>query len=269
MWDVGAGGMKARAVVAFFQHREGQVPNNVLTMAPTPPSSRGPREVALALMASVRGEEGGAGPRAGFGVRVGLSLVGAAAGVGVLMLVLGLIETYVARVRDEHVAIGIVFVLLGWVLWLYRVWGSYSKKRHILRTILICLGIAVATIGVGSAFGAAMHHPEFLIAGTVFLGVAGVAGVITGAAFEGSRGRAIRSRGAVNVVCPGCGYSMSGLETSVCPECGARYTLDQLIAGQGYEGVGVGVGVGPALSAAPALPEPATPARGALPSSVE
>src|SRR5262249_47345229 len=80
-----------------------------------------------------------------------------------------------------------------------------------LKTILICLGIAVATIGVGCAFGAAMRRPEFLIAGTVFLGIAAVLGVVTAAGFEGSRGRAIRSLGAVQVACPRCGYSMAGL----------------------------------------------------------
>src|SRR3954463_13993576 len=156
----------------FSSNPRGRVPKNAFTMDPLP-SSRGPRDIALALMASVRGQDaGGGGVRAGFGVRLGLSFVGAAAGVGAMMLVLGLIETYVVRVRDEHVAIGVVFVLLGWVVWLYRIWGSYSKKRHILKTILICLGIVVATIGVGSAFGAAVHNPEFLVAGTVFFGIA-------------------------------------------------------------------------------------------------
>src|SRR5262249_40060575 len=156
-------------------------------MVPTP---RAPRAIIADLVASVRSAEPGAGlrGRAGFGVRVGLSFVGAAAGVGALMLALGVIETYVVRVRDEHVAFGVVLVLLGWVAWLYQIWGSYSKKRHILKTTLICLGIAVATIGVGCAFGAAMRRPEFLIAGTVFLGIAAVLGVVTAAGFEGSRG---------------------------------------------------------------------------------
>jgi hypothetical protein len=226
-------------------------------MVPTP---RAPRVVIADLVESVRSVEPGEGSRgrAGFWVRVGLSFVGAAAGVGVLMLVLGLIETYVVRVRDEHVAGGVVVVLLGWVAWLYHIWGSYSKKRHILKTILICLGIAVATIGVGCAFGASMRQPEFLIAGTVFLGIAGVVGVVTAAGFEGARGRAIRSLGAVQVVCPRCGYSMAGLESSVCPECGARYTLEQLIAGQGYEGLEGPRALPEGTNSAPALPSSAT-----------
>ena len=37
--------------------------------------------------------------------------------------------------------------------------------------------------------------------------------------------------------CPECGYSMNGLDNSACPECGRRYTLDELIGLQGYDGV--------------------------------
>jgi hypothetical protein len=32
------------------------------------------------------------------------------------------------------------------------------------------------------------------------------------------------------VVCPACGYDLTGLSESRCPECGARYTLDELLA---------------------------------------
>jgi hypothetical protein len=46
--------------------------------------------------------------------------------------------------------------------------------------------------------------------------------------------RAARVRG-VNrggVVCPTCGYNLTGLSDARCPECGARYTLDELLASQ-------------------------------------
>jgi hypothetical protein len=32
------------------------------------------------------------------------------------------------------------------------------------------------------------------------------------------------------LVCPNCGYNLTGLTTARCPECGAQYTVDELIA---------------------------------------
>ena len=34
------------------------------------------------------------------------------------------------------------------------------------------------------------------------------------------------------MVCPACGYNMTGLQQTLCPECGARYTIDELVASQ-------------------------------------
>ena len=34
------------------------------------------------------------------------------------------------------------------------------------------------------------------------------------------------------VVCPGCGYNLTGLRQTTCPECGAAFTLNELLAGQ-------------------------------------
>jgi hypothetical protein len=34
------------------------------------------------------------------------------------------------------------------------------------------------------------------------------------------------------VVCPLCGYNLTGLRQAACPECGDTFTLDQLAAAQ-------------------------------------
>jgi predicted MFS family arabinose efflux permease len=34
------------------------------------------------------------------------------------------------------------------------------------------------------------------------------------------------------VVCPKCGYNLTGLQTARCPECGSQFTLDELLAAQ-------------------------------------
>ena len=40
----------------------------------------------------------------------------------------------------------------------------------------------------------------------------------------------IRSRGSEVIVCPSCGYNLTGLRQPSCPECGATYTVDELVA---------------------------------------
>ncbi|HEX3358122.1 MAG TPA: hypothetical protein VHS31_14210 [Tepidisphaeraceae bacterium] len=42
----------------------------------------------------------------------------------------------------------------------------------------------------------------------------------------------IRSVSKSAIVCPKCGYNLTGLQTARCPECGTQYTLDELLAGQ-------------------------------------
>ena len=47
------------------------------------------------------------------------------------------------------------------------------------------------------------------------------------------RAERLSQRGmAGGVLCPTCGYNMSGLKGTRCPECGSEFTLDALIAGQ-------------------------------------
>jgi hypothetical protein len=38
--------------------------------------------------------------------------------------------------------------------------------------------------------------------------------------------------GGASVLCPVCGYNLSGLREARCPECGGSFTLDELAAGQ-------------------------------------
>jgi hypothetical protein len=44
--------------------------------------------------------------------------------------------------------------------------------------------------------------------------------------------RAQRLHPAIAVVCPTCGYNLSGLSEARCPECGSRFTLDELLGAQ-------------------------------------
>ena len=46
------------------------------------------------------------------------------------------------------------------------------------------------------------------------------------------RARRLNARGRESVVCPTCGYNLTGLAEPRCPECGTRFTLDQFLAAQ-------------------------------------
>ena len=45
-------------------------------------------------------------------------------------------------------------------------------------------------------------------------------------------GRMARDGGRDGVVCPTCGYNLTGLKEARCPECGSQFTLDQLLEAQ-------------------------------------
>ena len=46
------------------------------------------------------------------------------------------------------------------------------------------------------------------------------------------RAQRLGSSGRDSVVCPTCGYNLTGLKEPRCPECGSEFTLDQLLASQ-------------------------------------
>ncbi|HYO08978.1 MAG TPA: zinc ribbon domain-containing protein [Tepidisphaeraceae bacterium] len=46
------------------------------------------------------------------------------------------------------------------------------------------------------------------------------------------RSQRLSRAGAEAVVCPACGYNLTGLREARCPECGASYTLNDLFASQ-------------------------------------
>jgi hypothetical protein len=46
------------------------------------------------------------------------------------------------------------------------------------------------------------------------------------------RAQRLRATNKNAVVCPACGYNLTGLQSTRCPECGKLYTLDELFASQ-------------------------------------
>ncbi len=46
------------------------------------------------------------------------------------------------------------------------------------------------------------------------------------------RASRLEASSGTSVVCPACGYNLTGLRRTTCPECGASYTVDELFASQ-------------------------------------
>lgn len=46
------------------------------------------------------------------------------------------------------------------------------------------------------------------------------------------RGDRIHRSTTAAIICPTCGYNLTGLNESRCPECGSGFTLDELLAAQ-------------------------------------
>jgi hypothetical protein len=208
------------------------------------------------LLASIR--DG----RAGFAVRLTLSVAAAGLALGALFLILGLAEQR-GGLLDETIFLSLAIAGAAWLGLLYLLWRTYGRWRRALSTGFCCLGILIAAIGIATFFGATVRRSEFLIAGTIATAIAAIIVVIASGAVQAARGRRVRALdGSVDVGCPRCGYSMNGLAAAACPECGCHYTLDQLIAAQGYDGVaprsgGAGPGTDLALPAATTSAAPA------------
>ena len=125
------------------------------------------------------------------------------------------------------------FIAVYWILlWCNLVRWTRERKRQTivagLLALLICYLIAFA---VHSAFGG----PAF---GFVLLGggvppIAWVlATVLIWRETTDERMARITAAGTDTVVCPNCGYNMTGLREARCPECGSVFTIDQLLSGQ-------------------------------------
>ena len=173
--------------------------------------------------------------RAGFGIRLGLSAAAAILCFSALMIMIGLVDSR-GRVNDEQVFAGVALAIAGWLSSLYVVWGTFPRRRRALKVGFTCMCIWAVAIAISFVLGAALRSPEFFITGTLFAAAGSSVLFVAAAAYQGSRGRKMRTAsGTISVVCVQCGYSMSGLDTCTCPECGRHYTLDELIRAQEYE----------------------------------
>ena len=126
-----------------------------------------------------------------------------------------------------------LFVAGYWVL-LWRGSVRWDSRRSIGAILA-----AVATAGAGFFVGLVITIvlPPYangafgtFVGGLVAIMLWVVATVILWRDTPTERAQRARASSRSTIVCPTCGYNLTGLSESRCPECGSKFTLDELIA---------------------------------------
>lgn len=157
--------------------------------------------------------------------------------VFVLLFVLVIVPSSGAPTPARVLTLWTVIYLFVGAYWTL-LWSSLVRwtARRITSTVLaapasLFVGVLMGTF-VHSALGGVPTAMAILVGGGVVPMCWVVATVFIWR--ETSRERIERlTRANRNViVCPHCGYNLTGLNEARCPECGSRFTLDKLLAAQ-------------------------------------
>ena len=175
--------------------------------------------------------------RAGWPLRLGLSLAIAALIGAAVLFVIGIVELTSIRVDDDHIIAGLMFGGAVWCAALVKLWSRYTRWRRTLITIFSVLVIWFFTIPLCLLLEMLLPQGEFFIISLVLFASAFSSLIVATAAYRGLGGKPLHEKQMVRVNCPKCAYSMVGLETCVCPECGQHFTIDELIGAQDYAAV--------------------------------
>jgi hypothetical protein len=142
-------------------------------------------------------------------------------------------------------AVVYAFVAVYWLA-LWRGVVRWTRRRVMLTVLATLLALAA-----GAAFGAlnlAINFrlpPQFpILLGGGFVPIVWVlATVLVWTETRAERAERLRSLGRPPaILCPVCGYPLTGLTEARCPECGTRFTLDQLLAAGSEAGAEAGAG---------------------------
>ena len=156
--------------------------------------------------------------------------------VYLLAFVLG--ELLVRSSRGE----ALLFIASGLITWLFvagywlLLWHSSVQwgSRRMVGTLLAAFGAGGAGFSVGFVIGVSMPRYSGASFGAFVGSVLSimlwlVATVILWRDTPEERSQRARASSRSTIVCPTCGYNLTGLSESRCPECGSKFTLDELI----------------------------------------
>jgi hypothetical protein len=173
--------------------------------------------------------------RAGWPVRLGLTVVATLVALALFAFATGLADAVDMRAGEGAVVVIMTIAGAAWLASIAVVWWQFRKWARLLRTALAIAGVWVLAVAAVALLDVNVARADGLIAGTLLSAVAATVGLLVVLAYRTFTGRAMRDElGGVRVSCPRCGYSMVGLCSCTCPECGAAFSIDQIIAGQEY-----------------------------------
>ena len=132
--------------------------------------------------------------------------------------------------------------MVGYWLLLWRRAVAWTPRRLQL-TGWACAGAAALGIALGCGLAAAVGYNGTMF-GSMFGSLGGViawmiATIVVWRETPAERAARLSRAGADALVCPSCGYNLTGLRESRCPECGAAFTLNELLAAQPARAAGV------------------------------
>ncbi len=138
--------------------------------------------------------------------------------------------------RDEQALLvaDLITALLfgsGWVaVWRRQVHWTQARVAFTLAAALIAIvpGYGVYLILVAQARH--LEEPAIVLGGMLWAVVWVAATAVIWRETPAEQVGRYKRVGVEAIVCPACGYILSGLHEARCPECGAAYTLDQLLA---------------------------------------
>jgi hypothetical protein len=146
----------------------------------------------------------------------------------------GIPGNYSHRERQSFVvggAIAWMFLAIYWFL-LWRESTRWSRSRRV-RTLLMALAAAVASVAIAAPIGAIIDVGlAIFVASTSAPLLWLTATIFIWRETDAERAARLSHLGSEALVCPACGYNLTGLREARCPECGAQYTLNDLLASQ-------------------------------------
>jgi hypothetical protein len=140
--------------------------------------------------------------------------------------------------RDELIGFLAAVAAGGFLAASAWLWSRSGRRRAVFVPVVLTIAVALVTVVLCVIADDNLRGSSELVVGGV-IALAGASLILIWLqAFRrrGPRWRPLHDRqdGLADVRCPSCNYRMVGLTESRCPECGTAYTLDELIARQGF-----------------------------------
>ncbi|MHC4219024.1 MAG: hypothetical protein ACYSU7_11280 [Planctomycetota bacterium] len=130
------------------------------------------------------------------------------------------------------------FVMTTIIVWVFIACYWTLLWRRTVRWTAPRIGLTVIAFVIAAGAGAAAGMLAGLVERSVGAFLGGVTAVLSWLILTvliwqettPERIERLRTRNPEAMVCPTCGYNLTGLRQTTCPECGASYTIDELAA---------------------------------------